>query len=213
MNQELRSQLISIARENTPSGDPAHDFQHILRVLKNAELIAVSENADLDVVIPAALFHDIVMYRKDDPRSKMASEESAAVARDVLEALAGYPKIKIEFVCSAISTCSFSKGIAPVFLEAKILQDADGLESIGAISVMRTFSSTGQMNRPFYNPEDPFCENRDPEVEKYALDLFFSRLLLVQSRLHTDLAKKMGARRSLFLRAFLAEFKSELDAV
>jgi uncharacterized protein len=113
-------------------------------------------------------------------------------------------------VCEAIRSCSFAKGIVPNQLEAKILQDADGLESMGAISIMRTFASTGQMGRQFYNPEDPFCRKRNPDAIKYALDLFFTHLLVVESRMHTQSAKHIAKRRTAFLKRFLKELEREL---
>ena len=106
--------------------------------------------------------------------------------------------------------CSFTKNIQPDFIEAKILQDADGLEATGAISIMRTFSSTGQMQRPFYHPRDPFCQARQPDSLKFALDLFYERLLLVEQRMHIATAQKIARRRTKFLRQFLKELELEL---
>lgn len=111
----------------------------------------------------------------------------------------------------SIYFCSFRKGIVPESIEAKILQDADGLEATGAISIMRTFSSTGQMGRQFYEPSDPFCEKRTPEDLKYGLDLFYTRLLVVESRMHTKTAKEIAGRRTRFSMAFLDELKAELE--
>ncbi len=210
MNPDLRSKLITIAESKIDNSDPAHDISHVHRVLTNAERIAEIENADMDIIIPAALFHDVVNYPKNDPRSKYASDESAALTKELLSAIPEYPQDKIDKVYSAIQTCSFSKGIIPEFLEAKIIQDADGLEATGAISIMRTFCSTGSMKRPFYNIEDPFSANREPDSLKYALDLFFTRLLVVQNRMHTETAKTIAQRRTKFLKDFLEEFKLEL---
>lgn len=210
MNEELKDKLLSTVRKRITDEDPSHDFEHTLRVMNNAEEIARKENADLDIVIPAALLHDIVNYPKNDPRSRNASDESAEVAGKILRKVKGYPKSKIGRVQLAIRSCSFSKGIAPKLLEAKILQDADGLEATGAISVMRTFSSTGSMKRLFYDPNDPFCENREPDDLKYAIDLFFTRLLKVKERMHTKTAKKIAERRTNFLKKFLKELRLEL---
>ena len=90
------------------------------------------------------------------------------------------------------------------------MQDADWLE-IGAIGVMRAFSSTGTMKRPFYHLQDPFCEKRDPQPLQYALDVFYTRLLRVQERLNTKTAKKIGKERTTFLHIFLKQLKLELQ--
>ena len=211
MNKELRNKLINIAKEKIASHDPSHDFEHALRCLTLAEIIAKDEKTDLEVVIPAALFHDIVNYSKNDPKAKYASDESAELAKEILKNIKGYPKYKIDNVGIAIKQCSFSKGIIPTLLEAKILQDADKLEATGAISIMRTFSSTGLMQRPFYHPKDPFCINREPDDHKFAIDLFFTRLLKVGDLMHTKMGKKIAKRRTIFLKEFLNELKKELE--
>ena len=212
MKESLRQKLIDLAKEKITKEDISHDLQHSLRVLALAEKIAKEEGADFDIIVPAALFHDVVIYPKNNPRSKNESEESARYTAQLLEDIEDYPKNKIRKVQTAIEQCSFSKRIMPELLEAKVLQDADRLEATGAISIMRTFSSTGQMKRPFYKPEDPFCKNREPEPKRYALDLFYARLLKVESGMHTKKAKELAKERTGFLRSFLEELKNELDS-
>ena len=207
---QLRNELIKIAESRISNSDVSHDFEHALRVLANAEKIAKEEAGDFEVIIPAALFHDLVVYQKDHPDRHKSQAESAEAAGLILSSLSEYPQEKIEKVRACILECSFSKGIVPESLESKILQDADGLEATGAISVMRTYSSTGQMKRPFYNSQDPFCDNRDPDASHYALDLFYERLLKVKSRMHTKTAIRIAERRTQFLFDFLNELKLEL---
>jgi len=212
MDAELRNKLIQIAKEKISCEDPSHDFEHALRVLSNAEHISIKEGGDLDIIIPSALFHDLIVYQKDDPDRYKSQEESAVQAEKILlDNLLTFPKDKISYVKTCILECSFSRGIIPDSIESKILQDADGLEATGAISIMRTYSSTGQMKRPFYNSEDPFCKNREPDATRFALDLFYERLLKVTERMHTKTAKDISIRRTEFLLKFLDEFNLELD--
>lgn len=213
MDIKLRNKLVNIAKQRISSDDVSHDFEHASRVLSNAEIIAKEENADLDVIVPAALFHDLVVYPKNHPDRHKSQEESSDAAEKILNSLDNFPQEKINKVKICILECSFSKGIVPELLESKILQDADGLEATGAISIMRTYSSTGQMKRLFYNPEDPFCKNRQPNGPKFALDLFYERLLKVESRMHTQKAKSIAKRRTKFLLDFLKEFKIELNEI
>ena len=211
MDKKLRKQLIKIAKEKISDVDVSHDFEHALRVLFNAEKIAKKENGDFDIIVPSSLFHDLIVYPKNHPDRHKSQKESAEAAEKILNTFDNFPKDKIEKVKICILQCSFSKGIVPELLESKILQDADGLEVTGAISIMRTYSSTGQMKRPFYNSEDPFCENRKPDASKFALDLFYERLLKVAERMHTRAAKKIAKRRTDFLIGFLKELKLELE--
>ena len=210
MNKKLRSHLLEMARERQNKIDPSHDINHVIRVLALAEKIAKKEKADLDIVVPAACFHDIIVYRKDSPESQHETDDSAELAGELLKNLPGYPAEKIADVQTAIRQCSFSKGIVPDLLEAKVLQDADGLEGTGAIAIMRTFSSGGQMNRPFYDPEDPFCKNGDTVRHSSDMELFYRRLLVHESRMHTETARKIAKHRTKFLYAFLRQLKKEL---
>ncbi len=211
MNESLRKKLIDIARDKISCEDVSHDFEHTYRVLLNAEKITKFEGGDLDIIIPAALFHDLVVYPKNNKKRFQSQEVSAIGAEKILKSLNEYPQEKIVFVKTAIIECSFTKGIIPERLESKILQDADKLESTGVISIMRTFSSTGQMKRPFYNTNDPFCKSRKPNNIDNALDLFYSRLLLVKDKMNTKTGKKISKQRHKALIFFLNELKKELE--
>ena len=207
----LKKKLIIIARQKISKNDVSHDFYHAMRVLNLAERISKKEEADLEIITPAALFHDAIVYNKHHSSSKNEVNESAKYAVEVLSKIKEYPKEKIMQVEQSIQQCSFRKGINPKTIEAKILQDADRLEATGAISIMRTFASTGQWGRPFCDPKDPFCKNRETNTKSYALDLFFERLLKVENLMHTKMAKKLARRRTQFLRDFLEEFRLELE--
>ena len=211
MDHILIGDLIKIARLKMVSHDPSHDISHALRVMSLARTIAKAEKADQDIVIPAALFHDVVNYPKNHPKRHFSSDESAKLVDVILKNLTTYPKEKIKKVCESIKQCSFSKGISHDFIEAKVLQDADSLEATGAISIMRTFASAGSMGRQFYSEIDPFCATRSSDDSMFALDLFFSRLLKVQDRLYTKTAKKIAKRRTLFLKKFLESLKKDLE--
>lgn len=203
------SRLKAIARRRQAKDDPSHDFSHVERVTNLAIKIGKSVKADLDIVIPAALFHDTVVYPKDSAKSRFSSDDSAKVTGAILEKLKDYPKHKIEAVKSCIKECSFSKALKASSLESEVLQDADLLESTGAISIMRTFSSGGHMNRPFYDREKPL--DRKAESNYYSgVAVFYCRLLLVDKRLHSKFAKKMAKHRTLFLKKFLGQLRKEL---
>lgn len=209
MTESLRKILTSISEARQVIDDPSHDFQHILRVTNLAVKIAETVGADLDVVVPAALFHDTVVYKKNSPQSKHESNESAEAAAQILSKIESYPMEKIECVKRCIQECSFSKGIIPESLESKVLQDADRLEATGAISIMRTFASTGHMNTPLYDPVDPFCTKGAVNFRS-GIDLFYNRLLLVGDKMHTQIAREMAGQRTRFLKSFLEQLKVEL---
>ena len=212
MNKLTKKNFINFAtRKINNYNDPSHDINHTLRVLSLAEKIAANEKADLDIVIASAIFHDVIVYPKNHIKRLSSSKESSNFAREVLIKDKSFSREKIKKTCKAIELCSFTKGVRPNFLEAKILQDADSLEAMGAISIMRTFSSAGQMNKSFYNNTDPFCKKRKPDDHEYAIDLFFTRLLIVSERLHTKTAKILAKKRLKFLHSFLKQLEFELS--
>ncbi len=210
MKNDLRQGLIDIARQKISCDDPSHDFLHAMRVLLQAECIAKREGGDPDVIVPAALFHDIITYPKNNPESNNAQRESATLTGKILQDMEDYPEEKIESVKIAINACSYSKGTISDLLEAQILQDADRLEATGAVSIMRTFSSSGGMKRAFYHSDDPFCEDRETDSLKYGLDLFYDRLLKVKDRMNTRTARHMAETRTKFLENFLEELRTEI---
>lgn len=179
--------------------DPAHDFLHVERVYKIAEKIGKKEKADLSVLLPAVLLHDL---RKPVSRA-------IPIARKILRKLK-FEKKRAEKILHAIEAHSFSHGAKAKSLEAKILQDADRLDALGAIGIARCFAFGATMGRQFYSEKDTFCSTRAPNDSRYTLDHFYKKLLTLKQKLHTKTAKKIAAKRHKFLLEFLKELESEL---
>ena len=190
--------------------DPSHDYAHACNVLDSCEQIVAVEGGDMDILFPAALFHDVVIYPKNHPKSDQAPAESAKLARSILEAEKTYPQAKISAVEDCICHCSFSKQDEPQTLEIGILRDADRLAATGAIAIMRTFASSGQMGRQLYDQTDPFAVARETDAKKYALDLFYERLLIARDKMYTKTAKEMATERTEFLKSFLVQLEKEI---
>ena len=165
----------------------------------------------MDIIIPAALFHDVINYSKDDPRAPLATDESAEFAVNFLSKLDRFPQEKSSAVEYCIKHCSFTKNLSHDTLESKILQDADFLESVGAISLMRTFASGGTMRRAFFHETEPFPITRETDPRKYSFDLIYHRLLKVQERMLTETGKKLGEQRTEFLHVFAEQVRKELE--
>jgi uncharacterized protein len=212
MNADLTQKLKGIAIERMAQNDASHGSDHAIRVTLLAEHIAREEQTgDLDVIVPAALFHDLIVYPKNDPRSPFEAQESAEAAEEILKSLPDFPQEKIADVMTCITQCSYNKGIIPDLIESKILQDADRMEATGAIAIMRTFASTQHMGSKFFHSEDPFCEHREPDPFNYGVDLFYARLLKVEGGMHTQTARNMARRRTKLLEDFLDELRLELQ--
>lgn len=192
--------------------DPSHDLSHIYRVMANANRILLNESADKEVVIAATILHDIISYPKGDPKNKFSIKESAEEAGRILKKQNKFPNQKIDQVKSCILCMSYTFGNSPATIEQKVAVDADLLEATGAISIMRSFSYGGKISRPLYNVVDPFCKKRSPDDLKYSLDLFYTRLLKVADKLHTETAKEIANERSVFLEKFLSQLRFEIRA-
>ncbi|MFL6324264.1 MAG: HD domain-containing protein [Nitrososphaeraceae archaeon] len=191
---------------------PAHDFQHILRVYKNAEMISKQEESvDLDIVLAAALLHDLVVYPKGSSKTINSADDSAEIAKKILLEYKNYPREKIEKVADAIRTHSYSKKLVPQTLEGKVLQDADRLDAIGAIGIARTFSVGGSENRSLYNPTDAFCETeRQLDDTQWTLDHIKKKLMILKNSMHTKTAKKIAEERTEFMELFLNQLRKEI---
>jgi len=96
-----------------------------------------------------------------------------------------FPAEKIKGVHHAIHAHSFSANVLPQTIEAKILQDADRLEALGAIGLARVFYVAGQLNTQLFHPEDPLAEQRIADDTLYALDHFPLKLFKLPSLMHT----------------------------
>lgn len=195
--------------KNSFVNDPAHDFEHTMRVYKNAEKLAKKENANTKLVLCAALLHDIVSFSKSDKRSKKSSIKSAIKATKILKKY-NFSKTEIKSVSDAIREHSFSQNKTPKTLEGKILQDADRLDAIGAIGIARVFAVAGSERRAFYNELDPFCARRKPNDQRWTLDHFYRKLLKLEKLMNTKAAKTEAKRRTKILQIYLAELKKEL---
>ena len=109
--------------------DPAHDLLHIKRVVQTAKHLCILEKAKIEIVVPSAWFHDMVVIAKNDPRRSQASQLSADAAIDFLKKN-NYPEMYFKEIAHAIESHSFSGGIPPTTIEAKIVQDADRLVAL-----------------------------------------------------------------------------------
>lgn len=193
------------------AGDTAHDTTHIRRVVANAQRLAMAEGADLAVVLPAAWLHDCVVVPKDSPDRASASRLAATAAGEFLGS-AGYPDVHIPAIRHAIEAHSFSAGIAPRTLEAQVVQDADRLDALGAVGIARTLMLGGAMGQPFYDADEPFPIARIADDRTSVLDHFFIKLLTLSGTMQTGAGRDEAARRTRFMRDYLAQLGVEIGA-
>ncbi|MDB6113967.1 MAG: hypothetical protein JWQ62_912 [Lacunisphaera sp.] len=190
-------------------GDAAHDLAHVERVVANARRLAAAEGARLEVVLPAAWLHDCVTVPKDSPQRAAASRLAATQALRWL-AEWDYPAPWWPEIAHAIAAHSFTAGIAPDTIEAKVVQDADRLDAIGATGLARCLMLGGALGRPLYAAEDPFCEKRAPDDRVATVDHFYTKLLKLEGTMQTESGRREARVRTEFLREFLEQLKREI---
>ncbi len=194
--------------EGREFSDGSHDIRHFRRVWSVAEKICNSDDDKL-AILAACYFHDIVSYPKNHPDRSKSSAHAALRAEEILKGM-GFPVSKLETVKHAILTHSFSANISPETNEAKVVQDADRMEAIGAIGLARVFYVSGMMGGKLFDSMDPFAENRELDDKKFAVDHFYTKLLKLPEMLQTEKGKSFAVKRTKVLLKFLEDLKQEL---
>ena len=190
-----------------------HDYYHTLRVYRMATRIAEREHADLEIVQLSALLHDV-----DDRKLSPKTYETQANARRFLHQN-GVDEPTIERICRIIKQVSFSANgaAAPDTLEGKCVQDADRLDSIGAIGIGRAFAYGGNHGRLMHDPT--VAPNVDMTAEQYAasqsttINHFYEKLLKLTAMMHTSTAISIAHAREAYMRAYIEQFLAEWDGL
>lgn len=199
-----------IARLWSGQRDGAHDLGHLRRVWANARIIMAEEpGADPEVLLIAAYFHDAVNLTKDDPDRALAATRSGAVAAEWL-AGRGFAPDRIAATVHAIEAHSFSAGLTPQTPEARILQDADRLEALGAIGIARMFCVAGAMGAALFDPDDPMAERRALDDRRYALDHLQVKLFGLAETMQTRTGTQMAEARVDWMASFRTRLLAEV---
>ncbi|PIJ48531.1 phosphohydrolase [Erwinia sp. OLTSP20] len=197
---------------NWQKEDKAHDVAHLRRVWQTARQIMRTVKADELVVLTGCYFHDLVNLPKNHPQRHLASTFAADQTRQLLRKhFTDFPAEKIEAVVHCVQAHSFSARISAETIEAKIVQDADRLESLGAIGLARTFYVSGALGRALFDPDDPFAAERPLDDLEWALDHFQAKLLRLPLTMQTDEGKRMATFSARFLVTYMAKLSAELQ--
>ena len=206
--REFESWLSDHHREQ----DAAHDIFHFRRVWATAQKLSAHETVDGLVVLAACYFHDIISLPKNHPERHRSSVLAAKEAsRILMNDFPSFPQTRIPAVVHAIEAHSFSAKITPATLEAKIVQDADRLEALGAIGLARVFAVSGALGVVLFDEEDPFAQNRSLNDKQFALDHFQSKLLMLPKTMQTAKGKALAEHNADFLVAYMAKLSAELN--
>jgi len=220
-SQVLAQTYNEVQERFTGIDDLAHGWEHVGRVYKLALHIAGCEKADSFIVGMAALLHDLGRATHQDRAGSERQQQmhhadlSVTLASELLESYQ-VPTDKQEAILHAIIAHSFSKGIEPRTVEARIVRDADRLDGLGAIGILR-WAVTGAVRRTpdtkSYHPDDPFAEWHNLDDSHYMLDHFYSKLLRLVETMTTETGRVLARERTEFMYTYLDEFRRELVLV
>lgn len=188
--------------------DPGHDLTHFLRVALWG--IRFSEGKiEPKLIIAAALLHDIINIPKDSPNRKEASKLSADHARKILGGY-GYTREEIETIADAIHDHSYSRGVKPRSFLGKVLQDADRMDALGALGILRLVSTGTRMNSIYFDKNDPWAENRKLDGVHKMVDHFFEKIFKLPSKMNTKAAREAASQRLNIMIMFLRDLGDEI---
>lgn len=177
-----------------------HNFDHLERVYKIAMLIAEREGADKDVVGAVALLHDVVFY-SDDEKNKTHPDESAKLAKTILKRF-NYPSEKIDRVLEAIPLHDMAykeKYQKLPSLEAQIVLEADKIDAIGAIGIIRNCTLRIERNIDLFSLK--------------TIDKMISFIERAKKYIKTSTGKELFEERYKFTINFFNQLKKELNEV
>lgn len=204
---------ILFVKESLQNAEAGHDWFHVERVYKNALLIAMEQECNLDIVKLGALLHDIADSKFHNGDETIGPK----VAREFLESQKASEEV-VTHVVNIIENISFKGGNFEkkfTSTELDIVQDADRLDALGAIGIARTFNYGGFKNRPLYLPN--VAPNLQMTKEEYknsaapTLNHFYEKLLLLKDKMNTKTGKKLALERHKFMENFLSQFYAEWE--
>ncbi|MBX9769360.1 MAG: HD domain-containing protein [Bdellovibrionales bacterium] len=198
--------------EMEKSFDPSHDALHLHRVVQNCRLLSRHHSCNERVLLAAALLHDIVNIPKNHPERAQASRLAAERAGAFL-AQNDFSLEEVSHVQAVIREHSFSAGLKPTSRESEILQDADRLDALGAVGVMRTVTCGTKMGSRYYSEQEPVPVMRALDDRAHTVDHFYVKLFRLAEMMNTEFGKKEAERRVSFMKTFLFQLETEVGSV
>jgi uncharacterized protein len=203
--EQVQSRL---AQEAHP--DPGHDLSHFFRVALWTIRLGEGE-IDSRLAIASALLHDIINLPKNSPDRHRASELSADVAHQILPPL-GFSPEQVTWVADAVRDHSYSRGKIPETLLGKALQDADRLEALGSLGIMRLLSTGARMGSDYFHADAPWGEGRELDDKRYSVDHFFVKLFKLPATMNTAAGRREAEKRAQVMHDFLRQLGNEIGA-
>jgi uncharacterized protein len=199
------------ARMKMQSLRASHGWDHVHRVVTLAEKITITEPAaDPFIVTLASLLHDIA--RPDESASGGTichAQRGSAMARDFLHQ-SGLDAATADHVARCVLTHRYRNDHAPQSIEAKILFDADKLDSIGAVGIGRAFLFSGEVGAKLHNPDIDIGLTRAYSEEDTAYREYTVKLRFVKESMLTGEGRRIALDRDRFMHEFFSRIDEEV---
>ncbi|MGZ4887126.1 MAG: HD domain-containing protein [Candidatus Aminicenantales bacterium] len=191
----------------------SHDWDHTERVYRLCERIGRKERADLGILRLAAVLHDIGRREEDRTSGRICHGQAGAAMARALLAKHGLDAITIRAVVHCIRTHRFRKRAVPRTLEARILFDADKLDSIGAVGIGRAFLFAGEVGARLHDKDIDVRRTKPYTREDTAYREYLVKLGRVRERIFTREGKRIAAERPRYMVGFFARLNKETDGI
>lgn len=189
----------------------SHDWSHTLRVHDLCMKIGRVEGADLDLLSMAAYLHDIGRPFQDRSKGKIChAEKGAEIAREILENIKLSEKQKKNIIHS-IKAHRFRGKNRPETLEAKVLFDADKIDSIGAVGIGRAFLFAGEVGAVLHNPDIVPEKSKSYTKDDTCYREYIVKLKKVKDRILTAEGRRIAQKRHEFMDNFFKRFLAEYE--
>ena len=208
--QDLWQTFEGIVKAKLANAPGCHDYAHTLRVLHNAELLLQTEpDADSFVVRTAALFHD---FARPEELASDGKQDHAQLGADLvrieLEQLDCEPDF-VDHVTSCIRTHRYRGKLIPDTLEAKIVYDADKLDSTGAFGIARAFHFAGRIGACLHNTAEEAVNSDAYGRNDSAYREYLVKLRHLPEKMLTESGRELAKERAVFMDEFFTRLNNE----
>jgi uncharacterized protein len=210
LGEQLTAQLAAIANDFCQREGGCHGPDHTQRVHRTALFIGREMDARLDILSAAALLHDIGRRFETERQGLVChAAKGANLAHIILKDLE-FPAPAIDAIAHCIATHRYRSDNPPLSLEAKILYDADKLDSIGAIGIGRAFLFAGQVGARLHNGDTDHLLTRPYTTEDTAYREFKVKMSKVRDRLLTPIGRGLADERHAFMEIYFERLEREI---
>ncbi len=210
LGQQKTQEIIKISQSYCDTIGGCHGVDHAERVQQTALYIGAKMAARLDILSAAALLHDIGRREESHSRGKIChAAHGAKIAEQILLDL-DFPAADIGAICSCIATHRYRDGNKPASLEARILFDADKLDSIGAIGIGRAFLFAGQFGARLHNRNNNIDNTKPYSLEDTAYREFKVKMSKIKDRMLTPTGTDLARERHAFMEIFFTRLEREI---